>query len=353
MNRDTTIDAAKGIGIILVVLGHTPGLPMILKEYIYSFHMPLFFLITGYLFNERKNKLVPYQGFFRLRFNRLIIPYFTMAFSCYFVFSLGLNTLGFLKNSEYDFLSTLKQLIGIIYSKGTLEWLPNCSPLWFLTCLFVTENILLFLLKRDMKKQIILAISMASLGYIISITIPFKLPWNIDTSLTAVLFTYFGYLLNKYNLVQIFYSKKKAQLVLITILSLFLLYLSNTFNFISYVSFNSNHYGNIFLMYIGAISGSATVFIISRFLHRSKILNFFGVNTMPIIGFNYAAIWFVGAVFSVLDLRYSWLLGFLSHLVVLIILILLIKKIPKYNSLVFGNSKTRIEIQNMKSGIIV
>jgi acyltransferase len=40
MKRDATIDAAKGIGIILVVLGHTPGLPVILKEYIYSFHMP-------------------------------------------------------------------------------------------------------------------------------------------------------------------------------------------------------------------------------------------------------------------------------------------------------------------------
>jgi acyltransferase len=213
-----------------------------------------------------------------------------MAFSCYLVFSLGLNTLWFFKKGFYDYQSSLKHLIGIFYSRGTLEWLPNCSPLWFLTCLFISEIIFLSVLKSTIKKQTLIFISIAMLGYIISVTTPFKLPWNIDTALTAVLFMYIGYLFKRYNLVQIIYSKKKSYLILISILSIFLLYLSNNFNTIRYVSFDGSYYRNILLMYIGAVAGIVLVFMVSRFFHRSKVLNFFGVNTMPIIGFNYASI---------------------------------------------------------------
>ena len=38
------IDVAKGIGIILMVLGHT-SIPQMLSNFIWAFHMPLFFLI--------------------------------------------------------------------------------------------------------------------------------------------------------------------------------------------------------------------------------------------------------------------------------------------------------------------
>ena len=43
------IDKAKGIGIILVILGHTICPPNI-KFWLYSFHMPLFFFLSGYVF---------------------------------------------------------------------------------------------------------------------------------------------------------------------------------------------------------------------------------------------------------------------------------------------------------------
>lgn len=48
-NRNYTIDAMKGVGIFLVVLGHlmSPRSPLI-----YSFHMPLFFLLGGFLFRS-------------------------------------------------------------------------------------------------------------------------------------------------------------------------------------------------------------------------------------------------------------------------------------------------------------
>ena len=52
MNRNLSIDNAKGIGILLVVWGHflVPD-PPLFKE-IFYFHMPLFFIIAGCFHNE-------------------------------------------------------------------------------------------------------------------------------------------------------------------------------------------------------------------------------------------------------------------------------------------------------------
>ncbi len=47
------IDVLKGIGIILVILGHTH---VLFRTYIFSFHMPLFFFISGYLFTIDRYK---------------------------------------------------------------------------------------------------------------------------------------------------------------------------------------------------------------------------------------------------------------------------------------------------------
>ena len=46
------LDYAKGIGILLVVLGHIYNNNT--KLWIYSFHMPLFFIISGYLLEYNK-----------------------------------------------------------------------------------------------------------------------------------------------------------------------------------------------------------------------------------------------------------------------------------------------------------
>ena len=49
--RELWIDILRGIGILLVVLGHTNP-PF--KRIIYSFHIPLFFILSGFLWNDRR-----------------------------------------------------------------------------------------------------------------------------------------------------------------------------------------------------------------------------------------------------------------------------------------------------------
>lgn len=45
--RIVAYDMAKGIGIILVVIGHALTMGEYARAFVYSFHMPLFFIISG------------------------------------------------------------------------------------------------------------------------------------------------------------------------------------------------------------------------------------------------------------------------------------------------------------------
>lgn len=47
------VDVAKGVGIFLMVMGHS-SMPDAVNRWIYSFHMPLFFLLSGLVFNPGK-----------------------------------------------------------------------------------------------------------------------------------------------------------------------------------------------------------------------------------------------------------------------------------------------------------
>ncbi len=67
-SRLPSLDVAKGIGIILVVWAHAKG-PF--SSYIYQFHMPFFFLISGYLFNPKST----FRQFARRKIMSLYVPF--------------------------------------------------------------------------------------------------------------------------------------------------------------------------------------------------------------------------------------------------------------------------------------
>lgn len=53
--RIDSLDILKGIGIIRVVVGHMIGNQLYIRPWIYAFHMPLFFMVSGYCFNIAKH----------------------------------------------------------------------------------------------------------------------------------------------------------------------------------------------------------------------------------------------------------------------------------------------------------
>lgn len=67
------IDIAKGIAIILVIVGHVPN-PSPLRHAIFSFHMPVFFILAGYTFRPK-----PWRELLSGSVSRLLVPYVILA----------------------------------------------------------------------------------------------------------------------------------------------------------------------------------------------------------------------------------------------------------------------------------
>ena len=130
--RIIEISFAKGIGIILVVLGHC--LPDgYFKRLIYLFHMPLFFFISGYLFNY-SNNIVKYiirkikSLYVPFVFCNLLALIFHNAFC-----NIGIYSYGILYTSIKDYI---KQIIKTLLCIGSEEIV---GPLWFLPCLMISS----------------------------------------------------------------------------------------------------------------------------------------------------------------------------------------------------------------------
>jgi fucose 4-O-acetylase-like acetyltransferase len=124
--RNAGIDAAKGIGILLVVLGHSRLAPAdgALHRVIFSFHMPLFFVLAG-VFLRAGDGLLPAA---RARALALLAPYFAV--------SLGVALYRLPRMvAAPDWPETAGRLIaGVLHGTGaSIPW----APLWFLPHLFI------------------------------------------------------------------------------------------------------------------------------------------------------------------------------------------------------------------------
>lgn len=83
MNRDKSLDIARGLCIILVVVGHyipesAPSWYVAINKAIYAFHMPAFMFISGYVYLLSLKK-DSYVTFLAKKFKRLLIPYFVVS----------------------------------------------------------------------------------------------------------------------------------------------------------------------------------------------------------------------------------------------------------------------------------
>lgn len=255
------IDIAKGIGILLVYIGHCNlnyKSPLFL--WIYSFHMPLFFFISGFLYNTQTQPYY-YDTIKKVVFKKvisLIIPYF--------------------------FFSIIQSLLFMIFNIHLQNWLIKgwgTNPLWFLPILFSIEIIHTFILSKKKLLAFIGIFSLISL-FLYKVTTNRWLPFCISEIPWFYICFLEGYL-SKHIL------QKKALSTTFTII-LFALHFILLFQLI--IPYNGNYrlqdndtLSYIYRIIIGYI-GTISILGISQTINNlfsSKLLKWIGKNSLVIL----------------------------------------------------------------------
>lgn len=276
------IDIAKGIAVLLMVFGHSnDGLSNVtqVNAFVYSFHMPLFFIVSGYLFK-------PSKDFVKKKSKSILLPYF-------FLYLLTVLCSGIIDNFSKgvkieNIISITKSFLygcGLDVLNGRVK---NVGPLWFLPCFFVSSLIFYFFFviskkigkKNDTVMLGILCTACASFGILISDVI---MPWSIDIAFVCQVFMFAGYVLKNCN----FFDNEKS--VILTFLVSASFWIISTLNY-NNISLNDRHYGNSFLTIITAICGTFVVLFISKLIDRlvviPSVLSFFGKISLIVLSFH-------------------------------------------------------------------
>ena len=184
--RIPLFDLLRGVGILLVVFGHvTHDIPI--RHFIYGFHMPLFFFISGALFRDRD--LERFGTFARKKAQSLLVPYFCFGFLTllwYIAVEVHIRPIE---------ASTAQILLGLLYGAYT-KWIWFNGALWFLPCLFTAEC-LLWLVLKTARGSAVACWVLAFFGYVIGEAAvffsPFPLPFGLEKACRFLVFLVFGH----------------------------------------------------------------------------------------------------------------------------------------------------------------
>ena len=133
------IDIAKGICILLMVIGHS-GCPQSLKEFIYLFHMPVFFFCSGLLFNLHSAETEP-KKYLRKKLTGLWRP-----FVVYSLVFLAFHNIFYKLCLEVEYYSWKEILLHLVKIPFCFSSQPLLGGFWFLQHLFYANLLLIVVL---------------------------------------------------------------------------------------------------------------------------------------------------------------------------------------------------------------
>lgn len=205
IQRQAYIDVAKGIGIILVVLGHSFGAGIFAAK---LYHMPLFFFISGITFGTKYG----FVGFIKRRIQRLYLPFLAYEL-IYLLLSPFFYWIGIISTYAQTPGEVAGQALHIILFDNVNILL---SPLWFVTALFFSQ-LLMFgieclirkIAKDDHQGQalrIIFGVVLLYFGLWIGSRRLFLIPWSYNFEAEIGVF----FEAAAYGLLGVWFSKREA-----------------------------------------------------------------------------------------------------------------------------------------------
>jgi fucose 4-O-acetylase-like acetyltransferase len=255
--RNIGLDLLKGIGILLMILGHM-HLPGRLTTFIFSFHMPLFFFVSGYLYRDK-----PIAEIIQSNAQKILLPYIVTGSFVWLIeafakdnYTWGLSIL--LGNGSYPVWQFTEYYVG---------------PLWFLVCYSVSVAGFHYLLKikESFRFPILLLLWLLAIVYKHFFNL---LPFDILNAIPAITCLYVGYLSKQENFIK--KVQDKRFMVIGILIWLVCIYKGN-------LSMASFVYRFWIFQLIGAFYGT---FILYKVLINKNINKLIGVKFVSFTGRN-------------------------------------------------------------------
>lgn len=132
MKRIDWIDIAKGLGMLAIIWGHIccKGWS---NNLVYSFHIPLFFFLSGLVYNNAK--YTSFVTFVKNRAKRLLLPYFIYSVVTWAIWA----AFTYVTHRPCD--DFFAPLLQTFIAQGSGGFLVHNVALWFIPCLFFVELI--------------------------------------------------------------------------------------------------------------------------------------------------------------------------------------------------------------------
>ena len=302
-SRIIWIDYCKAIAITLVIMLHI-AIPNPYRTIIYSFIIPIFFLLSGMF--ACPDKYPTSKVFFQQKTLRLLVPYLffnavTYIYWCFIARHQGADA--------ESVISLWKPILGALL--GIEAWMEHCKPLWFLPCLMMAEWIFYLLVRLSKGHTFLLLFTVlitTTIGFVFS-KLNLSLPYTIGGALSMILFYYAGYWARSNHFFQLLhnYSHRRSLLIWLSI-SIIALGIcawlsvqtseSNVFN---------NTYGNLFYALPAAVCGSLGIVTLGISLYNilptSRCLIYIGRHTMTILALHLmVAGWIKGVTYYLFHL---------------------------------------------------
>ncbi len=275
--RVTYLDVAKAISISMVILGHciirmgNSSYLAWLNVVIYSFHMPVFFFVSGFYFKSEE----PLKIFLIKKIRTLLVPY---VFFCGISFVCNL-ILAFSQGTAIEYLSsfceTRKIIMTIFFSRESAF-----AEFWFLPVLFSTEIIGYCLIRWIKKRWITISVAVAMMLFSYYVMKDLSLPFGISEAFLCIPFLLGGFVAKNMPVL-----KKWNYLLLV-----FLFIMGNIVeikrNFGTMNLWDSDIH-SIPLFLINGFCGTILCIELSKKLAGFSILQFIGKRTLWIFGLHY------------------------------------------------------------------
>lgn len=283
--RQYWADIAKGIGIILVMLGHSP-IGGTIATYTYVFNMPGFFFLAGFFFKTDKFKT--YFEFFKSRVKSILLPYtwISLISMVFYFFFYGM--------AVKDFNTYFKMITAFIVATRTTIFYN--IPLWFLPTLFFMENAWYWIRRINKKSISLLLVTILSGIAIIKFDALFapKWFWTIDVGLFYLIFFALGNYSKQYEI----FEKIKSRIVFVSLLLISMAL--NTLIFTKPLFYQKllGQYTmqNFKLFYfisfiVLAMAGIYMIIGISQIIKRNRVFEYLGKNSIIFFAFHVPIFW--------------------------------------------------------------